>query len=401
MLRATMALSWVCKCSEYIICGVFFVLATAGHSPRSPQSCENLQSSPHIVTSPVPMWNPPKTEPFINAAGWDPWARIGDSSFLKFQQNLQQAELAHIPNSHYGYSTLTEPVLPVLIFPNFQKCTEKWRGLLQASKSSTWGLKSKRYGPNQWILGANLDTIICFSSVNPVDGERSRQYIPFPKKRSQSRLTHQDKSHAPNCDGFSSSKNLSNFKPSHWRWKKKVREKNQLRGRFQTILNPDSPKSVPSHRKLGKDGGGQADCLCWKQLQPIWKGPIVPSQRKSFWFLDFSDAEFIPRGWFSQALIFPLNNGGPTLQLCCFHSQSFHQTGDWRFTQTAFSRSWYPLIAPDAEVMNGRLEGFSTRPKLLQNLADRKCCKSRFKSKYRGLFWWNVGDIARNIFLYI
>lgn len=148
MLRATMAfvLSLQVLWIYHLRC-----LFRPRHSwtlPRSPQSCENLQSSPHIVTSPVPMWNPPKTDHSLTQQDETLGQGFKDSSFLKFQQNLQQAELAHIhPNSHYGYSTLMEPVLPVLIFPNFQRFTEKWRGLLQASKSSTWGPKIQKIWP--------------------------------------------------------------------------------------------------------------------------------------------------------------------------------------------------------------------------------------------------------------
>lgn len=118
-------------CYNGFVCGVY--------KPSSSPQLDTPAISPKL-------WKPPKLASHrhrMRRLG-RLRSRIADSSDLEnSNKTSKQAELAHI----YGYSTLTELVLPVLIFPNFLKCTEKCRGLLQASKSSTWGPKIQKIWP--------------------------------------------------------------------------------------------------------------------------------------------------------------------------------------------------------------------------------------------------------------
>ena len=72
------------------------------------------------------------------------------------------------------------------------------------------------------------------------------QYIPFPNRAPNQFSTHQEKMHQTGMAVFSQ-RSLPCFKPSHL-----VEKKNEKNINFA---------GGPSHRKLGKDGGCQADCL--------------------------------------------------------------------------------------------------------------------------------------------
>ena len=141
------------------------------------------------------------------------------------------------------------------------------------------------------------------------------QYIPFPNRAPNQFSTHQEKMHQTGM-AFFSQRSLPCFKPSHL----KVGEKKNKKNINFAGGGPRHPNLNPSHRKLGKDGGCQADCL--KKLESSGatylkkllkkKCPILPSSQRKI-----SDSFDFPGSVFSRLFV-PGWTMAFTLQLCGF-----------------------------------------------------------------------------------